>query len=352
MKPVAALIAGLLWLSSPLADDHAVVLIYHHVSADTPASTSVTPATFERHLDFLERNEFNPWPLSRILDAVAARAPLPRNTVAITFDDAYRSVLEEALPRLQRRGWPFTLFVNTEAVDRGYATSLNWEQIRELARAGVEIANHSHSHDHLVRRRDGESEAQWRQRVVRDIETAAERIEAETGSRSRLFAYPFGEYSDALKAVVRDLGYRGIAQQSGAVGYLTDMLAVPRFPLAQGYDDLQRFATSVNSRPLPVSNVTATPSSRRAGDIEQLRIRLEPGAYRPQQLACYGGGETLKPSTVSDNPTEILVDLAGVGRTGRNKVNCTAPASGASGAYFWYSYQWLLRHPDGRWYDG
>lgn len=348
-----SILAACLWWTAALADDHAVVLIYHHVSADTPAATSVTPAVFESHLDYLERHGFTVWPLARVLDAVAARENLPRNTVAISFDDAYRSVYTEAWPRLKKRGWPFTVFVNSEAVDRGYASTMSWAQIRELARDGGDIGNHSHTHDHLVRRRAGESEADWRRRVTRDIETAAARIEAETGSRPTLFAYPYGEYSEPLKEIVRGLGYRGIAQQSGAVGYLTDPLAVPRFPLARGYDDLERLATAVNARPLPVSSVEITPARRNGDDVERLRLLLEAGDYRPRQLACYGaGGKALPLERGGGEPAEIVVDVAGIGRAGRNKVNCTAPAIGEAGAYFWYSFQWLLRNPDGSWYDG
>lgn len=353
MKTLFALLLGLVWLPEVHAEDHAVVLIYHHVSADTPASTSVTPETFERHLDYLERNGFTVMRLAGLLDAIRARKPLPPNAVAITFDDAYRSVYTEAFPRLSRRGWPFTLFVNTEAIDRGYSTSLNWEQIRELARGGADLANHSHTHGHLVRRRDGESADQWRQRVTRDIETAASRLEAETGSRDKLFAYPFGEYSPELKDILRTLGYRGIAQQSGAVGYLTDPLAVPRFPLARGYDDLERFATSVNARALPVRELAATPSKDKLDGVERLRMTVEPGDYRPAQLACYGaGGKALPVSVSGDETVEIVVEAAGIGGPGRNKINCTAPAIGESGVYFWYSFQWLQRHPDGSWYEG
>ncbi len=349
----AAILVASLWWSAALADDHAVVLIYHHVSADTPAATSVTPEVFESHLDYLERNGFTVWPLARVLDAVAARETLPRNTVSFTFDDAYRSVYTEAWPRLRKRGWPFTVFVNSEAVDRGYASTMSWAELRQLARGGVDIGNHSHTHDHLVRRRAGESVADWRRRVTRDIETAAARIETETGTRTTLFAYPYGEYSQPLKEVVRALGLRGVAQQSGAVGYLTDPLAVPRFPLARGYDDLGRLATAVNARPLPVREVDVTPARRNPDDVERLRLVLEPGDYRPRQLACYGGGGKALPVTRGNGEnSELVVDLAGIGRAGRNKVNCTAPAIGESGAYFWYSFQWLLRNPDGSWYEG
>jgi len=353
MKATLALLVALFWLPRAWSADHAVVLIYHHVSEDTPASTSVTPATFESHLDYLESHGFTVMRLSSLLEAIDAHRPLPPKAVAITFDDAYRSVYTEAFPRLRRRGWPFTLFVNTMAVDRGYSSSLDWEQVRELKRAGAEIGNHGHAHDHLVRLRDGESAAEWRQRVTGDIETAASRIEAETGAVSKLFAYPYGEYSAGLEDILRALGYYGIAQQSGAVGYLTDLFAVPRFPLAHGYDDMQRFATSVNARPLPVRELVATPSKRRLDDVERLRLVVDKGDFLNAQLACYSADGKALPITVgAGDEIGIAVDVDGIGRPGRNKVNCTAPVLGEPGAYFWYSYQWLQRNPDGSWYDG
>ena len=34
-------------------DSHGVILVYHHVSASTPPSTSISPEDFERHLEYL-----------------------------------------------------------------------------------------------------------------------------------------------------------------------------------------------------------------------------------------------------------------------------------------------------------
>lgn len=55
---------------SAFAADSAVVLQYHHVSADTPASTSVSPEQFERHLEYLAENGFNVRPLERAIMAL------------------------------------------------------------------------------------------------------------------------------------------------------------------------------------------------------------------------------------------------------------------------------------------
>ena len=178
MRLSALVLAGLAaGLTEARADDHAVVLLYHHVGDETPASTSVTPEVFESHLDYLARHHFTVLPLSEVVHALAEHRPLPAGTVALTFDDAYVSVYRQALPRLERRGWPFTVFVSTDSVDQGYAAFMGWDQLRDLEARGGTVGNHTTRHAHLVRREPEESEAAWERRVRDDIARAQARLE-------------------------------------------------------------------------------------------------------------------------------------------------------------------------------
>ena len=352
MRLYTALLLTLLVLPTSQADDHAVALIYHHISKDTPALTSVSPAVFEQHLNYLAEHKFNVWPLSRILDALDKGKNLPANTVAITFDDAYRSIYTEAFPRLRKRNWPFTIFVSSEGIDNGYADYLNWEQLREMVKAGNEIGNHSHSHGHLVRRLEGESHTQWQSRITSDIKMAADRISTEIGTDSSLFAYPYGEYSLSIKAIVRSLGYRGIAQQSGAIAAYSDFLAIPRFPMATGYADLERFATAVNSRPLPVTAVSVTGADEISWrPLKRLQLTLADGDYHAHQLGCYrASGAPLTLTIITEQPLTVSVAASDEQSAGRHKINCAVPANNAPGVFYWYSHQWLVKHSNGSWY--
>jgi len=335
---LAACVAG------PSRADHAVVLLYHHVSDQTPASTSVTPERFEAHLDYLEENDFEVWPLGRLLTAaIDGEETVPENVVAITFDDAYESVYAEAWPRLRERGWPFAVFVNTDAVDAGHSPYMDWDQLRTLHQDGAVIGNHSASHEHLIARPDGESRSDWMQRVSADIERADRRILEEIGTRPELFAYPYGEDSKALARLVGDRHDFALAQRSGAVGEHTDALSVPRFPMASGFDGMDRFALSVNARPLPVVNAEPfPPGDGMRGPVEVLRLKLAEGGYRHRQMACYSGsGERVQLQLEEGPPHRLGVEIGGAGSTGRNKINCTAPAADGSGDYFWYAFQWV-----------
>lgn len=45
-------------------------------------------------------------PLDEIVEAIKKKEPLPDKDLAITIDDAYRSVSEQAYPRLQQFNFP------------------------------------------------------------------------------------------------------------------------------------------------------------------------------------------------------------------------------------------------------
>ncbi|MEQ8515183.1 MAG: polysaccharide deacetylase family protein [Chromatocurvus sp.] len=333
------------------AAEHGVILMYHHVDEATPASTSVTPAQFRRHLDYIEDNGFVVVPLPELLAGVYGGGDVVDNAVAITFDDAYESVYLEALPELKSRNMPFTVFVATAAVDQNHDTSLSWEQLRQIAASGIAtFGAHSVTHEHLLRGSEHGVTSAWTARVSAEIDDSVERLEKQLpGVAIHSFAYPFGEYSSALQDLLASRGLYGLAQRSGALGPLTPPTAIPRFPMATGYDSTERLATALNARPLPVEPVAAGDALLAEGSAlpGTLRFRLAAdGPYRRNALACYSiGGETLKVDQAADEFTVAVPRL----RAGRNKINCTAPSAARQGEFFWYSHQWILADEEGVW---
>ena len=120
-------------------------------------------------MQYLADNEFTVWPLSQTLDSLKLGYPIPTKTVVLTFDDAYRSVYTEAFPLLKAKAWPFTVFVTTKYISEGYSGFMNWSQLREIEKHGGEIGNHSHTHGYFIRKKDGEIDSRWRQRIMREI---------------------------------------------------------------------------------------------------------------------------------------------------------------------------------------
>ncbi|MEF8833349.1 MAG: polysaccharide deacetylase family protein [Halofilum sp. (in: g-proteobacteria)] len=341
-------LAGLLF-TPVVSAASGVVLEYHHVADGTPPSTSVTPKKFEAHMDHLAENDFNVWPLPKLVETAREGGDIPERTVAITFDDAYASVYDEVFPRLQERGWPFTVFVATDAIGKGIDAYTSWDELREMEAAGVTIGNHSVDHAHMVARGDRDR-AQWLADARANIVDAEERLNEELASPARLFAWPFGEFSPPLQRLLAELDYVGFGQQSGAVGPHSDFTALPRFPLATGFDSLDSFALKVRSRPLPVAKAQP-PSGVLGPEAERptLTLELGPGPYRPETVRCYiGGGPAAIGMDAGSTPVLRVRPTQTLG-TGRTKINCTAPATQGS-EWFWYSYMWMKPNPDGTWY--
>lgn len=344
----------LLWLAAPArAADHAAILLYHHFGSDTPPSTSVTLAQFDRHLDYLADNGYRVWPLTRIVAYLRARRSLPDKVVAITVDDAYVSVWRKAWPRLRARGWPFTVFVATDPVDRNLPAMMSWAQMRKMAASGlVTFANHSRSHDHLIRHHPGETGAQWQARVRADLQHAQSRLQQELHADTQLFAYPYGEYDRALRALVGELGYTAFGQQSGPVSDFADLLALPRYPMAGPYAALDSVREKLQAGPLPVVQARPDDPVLALEDTHpQLTVTLQPGSYRPDTLACYIPGQgRVQPRWLDAAHTRFEVRAPRPLPVGRSRYNCTAQTA-RGGGWLWYSQPWIRRNPDGSWYQ-
>ncbi|WP_233489626.1 polysaccharide deacetylase family protein [Solidesulfovibrio fructosivorans] len=66
--------------------------------------------------------------------------------VSIVFDDGLESVYQYAFPILEKLGLPATVGIIASRVDRGDPDFMTVAQIRDLAKAGWEVASHSLTH--------------------------------------------------------------------------------------------------------------------------------------------------------------------------------------------------------------
>ena len=344
----AALLALALLCSAAVAPaavkspSHAAILLYHHFGSDTPPATTVSIELFAQHLQYLAEHDFTVLTLQNIISHLQEDETLPPRCVAITVDDAFLSVYAEAYPRLQARGWPLTVFVSTEGVDRGYRGYLSWDQMREMAAHGVSFAPHSHTHGHLVWREQDETEGQWEARVRKDILTSQRRLQEELGAVPALFAYPYGEYSVRLREIVLDLDLVGFGQQSGPVWSGSDFGVLPRFPMANGFAKMSEFRVKVNSLPLPVLRVEPVEPLLTTDEKQPiLKLWLAPGDYQIELLACYASGLGRIPMRWIDRGNGILAIRADMSLPlGRSRYNITAPdLSGRR--FYWYSHLWI-----------
>ncbi len=327
------------------ASQSAVVLTYHRIGEDDVPSTNVRIEQFEQQLDYLQQNDFTVWPLLKILQVLEQGETLPPRTVAITLDDAYYSIYAEAFPRLQKRGYPFTVFVSTEAVDKGYRRYMNWDHLREMKRAGVTIANHGTSHPYMVRRLQGENDSAYHQRLKGEIQQAQQRLVEELGDAPMLFAYPYGEFSEEVKGVVGELGYIAVAQYSGAIDAHSDRLALPRFPINEHYSNISDVALKLKSRPLRVVEQSPVDPLWPGIEAPRLEMRLGEKVEGIGELACYASGQgRMEIEWLDRKQRRFVIQATKPLSEGRHRYTCTAPDK--TRRYQWFSQLWIVNPPE------
>lgn len=332
MRSLFFLIAAILIsISAPAAAaDSAVFLVYHRFGEDSYPSTNVRIEQFEAHIRELVQGPYNVMPVGDILDALRNGRELPDRTVGITVDDAYLSVYTEAWPRLKAAGLPFTLFVATDALDEGHAGMLDWSQIREMHRAGVEIGAHTSSHLHMA------DSAAEKNRA--EIEQSLKRFEEELGERPSLFAYPYGEAGSTEQTIVREFGFAAAFGQHSGVAYSgSDMTYLPRFALNENYSEQSDFRLRINALPLPVTDVLPADNVVQGNNPPSVGFSVADRVGSLANLACYH-------SQFGRVETEILgthrveVRFPEPFAAGRSRLNCTLPAGNARWRWFGLQY--------------
>jgi hypothetical protein len=190
--------------------------------------------------------------------------------------------------------------------------------------------------------------AQSQSRNRQEIERAAARLRRELGQAPTLFAYPFGEYSAAVRALVAGTGFAGaFAQHSGAIGPTSDRYALPRFALNEAYGTPERFAMVVETLPLPALDIApADPVLPPDRNPPAYGFTVPPVVGDLERLNCYAGGTA--EARVQRLDRRVEVRFASPMPPGRTRVNCTLPGPrGRDGQirWRWHGHQFVVPEP-------
>lgn len=333
--------------SSVRTTPNAAILLYHHVSSSTPASTSISPEAFKSHMEYLDAHH-TVVSLQDVVSAIQHNTTLPENAVAITFDDGYANILDNAHPILADLGFPYTVFINPDEIGVG-PKQLTWEQVIAMHNDGVVFANHTLDHLHMLNGEQAMGERAWLEKVWQNVESAEKKIEDKLDISLKYLAYPFGEYNTALANKLKAEGYIGFGQHSGAVGPSSDMQALPRFPAAGPYANLATLKTKLNSLAMPVTQSSHKDPRMTTRNLSSpISLTIDSDDVRLTQVNCFFGGDPIETSLEENVLTFTLDETLPVGRS---RVNCTAPSNAQSGRYYWYSTPFFVADEDGNYPD-
>ena len=315
-------------------DDFGIIsLMYHRFEENKYPSTNIRISDFEEHIKIIEQNKIkfiNP----RDFEKELIENKLQRK-VLLTIDDGFLSFYKNAWPILKDKKIPFILFVSTREV--GAFNYMSWDQIREISKEEfVEIGNHSHTHEYLA----DESEEQIKKDIRKSISIFKEKL----GKNSVFFSYPFGEYSNNFKDIIKDFNFKyAFGQHSGVMDETKDLYELPRYPINEKYGEIERFKSLTKTLPFKYKKIYPDEKylsqSKNPPDV---KIEFFNNIKNLKSVNCYSNeGNKWRQSKINfenTNTLKILITEKFVGERGR--INCSL--RDPSGLWRWLGIQFVI----------
>ena len=238
---------------------HAVrILAYHAIrqppGLDVVSSYVVRPDSLRRQLRWLKRLGFHFISGRELLGMMTNRAGVPRRAVLLTFDDGYEDLPGTTLELLREVGAPAMAFIVSQRIgeantwDSAIGERLplaSLEALRSLPATVFELGSHSRTHPRLVKLTPP---------AIRDeVRGASNDFVASGLPPPWAFAYPYGEHSETVRALVQESAMTlAFSLEPGVATPESDPYCLPRTEI-RGTDSIWTFLRKVVEMPGVVS---------------------------------------------------------------------------------------------------
>jgi len=248
------------------------IIAYHHVTDAHQNDMTVTPELFNQHMQFLSKEGYQPITLDAWCAAALHGAELPKKPIIITFDDAWKSQYEFAVPVLEKFGFPATFFAYLDVI--GNKTTMTWEQLRELAKRGHCIGCHSATHCNLTKRFDFETEGQYKERIHNEIAGAKNIMEEKLGVQIRHFCYPYGYYNSEIFSMLERAGFiSGVTVNPAVNTFFTPLFQLDRFIIAP-WTTVEDLKKKLETLPLDIVRLEPVNGEMCKKPVKEIKVQL------------------------------------------------------------------------------
>ncbi|MGA3406441.1 MAG: polysaccharide deacetylase family protein, partial [Candidatus Bathyarchaeia archaeon] len=205
---------SILFLLSPLSTERYVPILAYHSVDNNKSFFAVAPDEFQRQMAYLNSN-YTVVSLEEVFEFLTGRQDLPKNPVALTFDDGYRDNYVNVYPCARKYGYPIAIFVISGLVGKEMSLGgvqlriLDWEELREMRKQNVMICAHTRTHPDL--RAVSTTEA------TNEIQTSKIELEKAFGQPVDYFAYPKGRYNQTIADLVKSSGFKAAFGEEGLI---------------------------------------------------------------------------------------------------------------------------------------
>jgi peptidoglycan/xylan/chitin deacetylase (PgdA/CDA1 family) len=307
--------------------------MYHRFEENKYPSTNIKIADFIKQIALIKKNGFKFINANNFEDSLTNLKS--KKKILLTVDDAFKSFYDQAWPILKKDKIPFLLFVNTRDIgNKGYMT---WEQIKEVSeKKFAHIGNHSYSHDYLVDKTDDE--------IINDIDLAAKDLKKNLGYNSSFFSYPFGEYSNNFKNIIKNFGFKyAFGQHSGVSDITKDFYELPRFSINEKYGEMERFELILKTIPFKFKSILPEDKYiNNTNNPPNVIIEFLNEIKNIKSLNCYSNElNSWRKSEIEHlNNFKIKIKLIGKFTTERGRINCSLREPG--GSWRWLGMQFVI----------
>lgn len=196
------------WLWRIQGKDAPRAYMFHSV-VDTPEQVysqfAITKESFERFIQYELQRGQKPMD-AEILKKAIKNSNAYKNHFAITFDDIYDSVYENAYPILKANKVPFVVFITPSIIGRedsaAHVPMITMEHLKEMASDPLCIIG-AHGMEHKPFRNYSEEEAR------RSMKESKRWLEDKLGKRVDFFAFPYGRRVEVSNVNIHTLSQCG-----------------------------------------------------------------------------------------------------------------------------------------------
>lgn len=211
--------------------DGALPVLTYHAIDSRPSVISLSPDLFRWQMEALAARGVAGISLARAFDHFERTGHYPPNSVVLTFDDGYLSVLEQALPVMAAQGFSATVFLVTslmgmtgsqaKAVHPDFDRDLlGWRHAEAWVRSGFEVGSHTVNHADLTRLPPDALE--------QELGQSRELLERHLQPRVDALAYPYGHFNAAVRAAASRHYRRACTTRLGRCPAQPDLLQLRR----------------------------------------------------------------------------------------------------------------------------
>ncbi|MFA5350619.1 MAG: polysaccharide deacetylase family protein [Candidatus Omnitrophota bacterium] len=200
------------------------ILTYHSIGYGY-GSFFVAPENFIKQMEYIKKNGYEVITLDELVRGIKDKKVFKRNKVVITFDDGYKDNFEYAYPILKGFGFPATIFIITDFMDKGSVggkTFLSWDEVIAMSKDKISFGSHTKTHFYLGAVKNEEA-------AFEEISGSKKAIEQKIGMPADYLSYPSGGFNEKIKELVADVGYKGACSTNrGFADFNSDVYELKR----------------------------------------------------------------------------------------------------------------------------